>query len=402
VIELNEKQRQAVALSAEARLMILTGGPGTGKTVTTRAMVEAHGAAKVALCAPTGKAAKRLKEATGFETKTIHRLLEYVAGSGEFQRGVGRPLDAELVIVDEASMVDLRLMAAILRALHPKHGRLVLVGDGNQLPPIGPGSVLNDLIASGKVPSVRLTEVHRQAEESLIVRNAHHILRGEGLEVSTRPGGDFYWIEAPTPEAAAQRVLSIILTELPRDRKLDPVHGIQALVPQRPGPLGADRLNRELGQALNPGQGPGITLQDKTFRVGDKVLQTRNNYRLNVFNGEWGVIARVHEGRGLDVHFEDGRILFYTLFDATALIHSYAITVHRSQGSEYDAVVIPISAAHSSMLSRPLLYTAVTRGKKLVVVVGDRMGLRKALVADGMLRRRTSLVDRLQNAGNGE
>jgi exodeoxyribonuclease V alpha subunit len=396
VIELNEKQREAVELSKHSRLMILTGGPGTGKTTCLRTIVEEHGAGKVALAAPTGKAAKRLKEATGVEAKTIHRLLEYVPGTGEFQRGPGRPLDAELVIADEASMIDLRLMAALLRALHPKHGRLLLVGDGNQLPPIGPGSVLCDLLASGKVPAVSLTEVHRQAAESLIVRNAHHILHGEGLEVSGSPGGDFYWIEAPRPETCAQRLLEIVLEELPKHRKLDPVHSIQVLVPQRPGPLGADRLNADLGKALNPNAGPAISIQGRDFRAGDKVLQTRNNYRLNVFNGEWGVVQRVQEGRGLEVLLEDGRQLFYGLVDAAALIHSYAITVHRSQGSEYEAVVIPISSAHSMMLSRSLFYTAVTRGKRLVVVLGDRMGLRKALISDGARRRHTTLVSRLQ------
>lgn len=396
MIELNTKQLEAVSLSTRARLMILTGGPGTGKTTTTRAIVEAHRGKRIALAAPTGKAAKRLKEATGVEAKTIHRLLEFVPSTGEFQRGPGRPLDAELVIVDEASMIDLPLMAALLRALHPKHGRLLLVGDGNQLPPVGPGSVLCDLLESGVVPTVRLTEVHRQAAESLIVRNAHHILKGEGLEVSTTPGGDFYWLEMPTPEGCAQKLLQVVLDELPRYRKLDPIRSIQVIVPQRPGPLGADRLNRELGKALNPNSGPEITIQERTFRPGDKVLQTRNNYQMNVFNGEWGVVTRVMPGRGLEVLLEDGRLLFYSLFDATSLIHSYALTVHRSQGSEYEAVVIPISAIHSSMLSRQLFYTAVTRGKKIVVVLGDRLGLRKALLSDGMSQRRTSLVTRLR------
>jgi exodeoxyribonuclease V alpha subunit len=395
---LNEKQAEAVNLSKTARLMILTGGPGTGKTTATRAIVEAHEGKTIALAAPTGKAAKRLKEATGVEAKTLHRLLEFNPSSGEFMRNAKRPLEAELVIVDEASMVDLRLMAALLRALHPEHGRLLLVGDGNQLPPVGPGSVLPDMLESGKVPTVELTEIHRQAAESLIVRNAHHILHGEGIEVSGGPGGDFYWVENNSAEGCAQQILDIVLHQLPSQRKLDPVRGIQLLVPQRTGPLGADRLNDELGKALNQQHGPSLRIQERTFRAGDKVLQTRNNYRLNVFNGEWGVIQKIQEGRGAEILLEDGRLLFYSLFDASALIHSYAITVHRSQGSEYDAVVMPVAAVQAGMMSRALFYTAVTRGKKLVVVVGDRFGLRRALLSDASSHRRTSLIERLQAA----
>jgi exodeoxyribonuclease V alpha subunit len=395
---LNSKQQEAVALSQTEKLMILTGGPGTGKTTAVKAIVDAHKNKKIALAAPTGKATKRLKDATGFEAKTLHRLLEYNPVSGDFNRNTKRPLEAELVIVDEASMIDLRLMAALLRALHPTHGRLLLVGDGNQLPPVGPGSVLPDLLESKKVPTVELTEIHRQAAESLIVRNAHHILHGEGLEVSGGPGGDFYWIENNSAEGCAQQMLEIVLRQLPEQRGLDPIRNIQVLVPQRTGPLGADRLNNELGRALNPQQGPTLKIQENTFREGDKVLQTRNNYRLNVFNGEWGVIQKITEGRGAEILLEDGRVLFYNLFDAAALIHSYAITVHRSQGSEYDAVIVPASASHASMMSRALFYTAVTRGKKLVVVVGDRFGLRRALLSDAASHRRTSLIERLQAA----
>jgi exodeoxyribonuclease V alpha subunit len=392
----NEQQREAVELSLRVRMMVLTGGPGTGKTATIRLIGEAHGWENVALAAPTGKAARRLKESTGRDAQTLHRLLEFSPYSGEFQRNQHRTLESEVVIVDEASMVDLRMMAALLRALDPVHGRLILVGDGNQLPPVGPGSVIADLIQSGKVPSVCLTQIHRQAAESLIVRNAHHILHREGLEVCTAPGGDFYWIECPTVSYCAQKLTQIVLEEIPQARNIDPIRGIQVLLPQRPGPLGVDAINQSLGALLNPTENDSIRIGDRTFRRGDKVMQTSNNYRLQVSNGEWGIVQQLDSGRGLEVLLEDGREIYYTTEDATSLIHSYAITIHRAQGSEYDAVVIPLSMAHANMLSRPLLYTAVTRGKKLVVLMGERVALRKAMTSNGTSTRRTSLADRLQ------
>jgi exodeoxyribonuclease V alpha subunit len=214
--------------------------------------------------------------------------------------------------------------------------------------------------------------------------------------VCSAPGGDFYWIESLSPEGCAQRLLEVVLSRLPKERGLDPLRSVQVLVPQRGGPLGAERLNLDLRAALNPARGASLTLGERSFREGDKVLQTRNNYRLNVFNGEWGLVAKVHEGRGLEILLEDGRQLFYHLHDVAALIHSYAITVHRSQGSEYDAVVLPVSAANGMMLSRQLFYTAITRGRRLVVVLGDKLGLRKAILADGTSKRNTALITRLQ------
>ena len=407
-LQLSPQQRQAVLDALRQGVMVLTGGPGTGKTTILRvllACLEAEGL-RVQLACPTGRAAQRLREATGRPARTVHRLLEFGLVEGEgfrFQRNEERPLAADAVIVDEASMVDLPLAHHLLRAVAPGT-RLVLVGDVDQLPPVGPGYPLRDIIASQAVPVARLTHIFRQAERSLIVTNAHRILRGEEPIVN-RAGGDFFFIECEDPEEVAQTVLELNARRLPAYLGCDPIEDVQVLSPMRRSATGADRLNRLLQEALNPLRGEAAEVAGVGgLRVGDKVMQTRNNYEKQVFNGDIGRIEHIDPDTGtVRVRFPqaDGpQVVEYAPGEIDELTLAYCITVHKSQGSEYPAVILPLTTQHYMMLQRNLLYTAVTRARKLVVIVGSRRALRLALRGVREEGRASGLAERLREAAN--
>ncbi len=348
---------------------------------------------------PTGRAAKRLSETTGREAKTIHRLLEFDPVLGGFKRDAAGPLDLDLLVVDEASMVDMVLMYQLLRAV-PAHACVVLVGDVDQLPSVGPGLVLADLIDSKTVPVVRLTEIFRQAGQSWIVRAAHAIKHGEIPESAPAGKGDFYFIEANAPEAVLERIIVMVRERIPARFGLDPLRDVQVLTPMNRSELGSQALNLRLQEVLNPaGTGPQVQRFGWTFRTGDKVMQTRNNYQKEVFNGDIGRITTIDETeREVTVEF-DGRPVVYDYGELDELNLSFAVTIHKAQGSEYPAVVIPLHTQHFVMLQRNLLYTAVTRGKKLVVLVGNRKALEMAVQRQDTSRRYSALRRRLQEDG---
>ena len=385
---LAEEQRLAVEKAARCPLLVVTGGPGVGKTTIVKAILSVFDRAKVVtrLAAPTGRAAKRMSEATGREAATLHRLLEFEPKKSAFKRDAKNPLDAGAIIVDESSMVDVWMADALTQAI-ADGARLVLVGDVDQLPSVGPGSFLRDAIDSGVVPCVRLVKIFRQAEKSLIVQNAHRINAFE-LPVVPEAGdtsSDFFVVEKREAEEARRVILELVTTRIPRRFGLDPVRDIQVLTPMNRGPAGTIILNDELQAALNP-TGPSITRGKTRFRLGDKVMQLRNDYDRNVWNGDVGIVASVdEEEETLVVRFADGgssaevREVPYDGASLDELALAYASTIHKSQGSEYPAVVIPFLTTHFVMLSKNLLYTAVTRGKRLVVLVADPRALRIAL-----------------------
>ena len=389
-LTLAESQRTAVQLALRSKVLVITGGPGVGKTTLVNSIlkiIRAKGV-EVALCAPTGRAAKRLSESTGLEGRTIHRLLESDPKTGGFKRGEEHPLDCALLVVDEASMVDVPLMRALLKAL-PDQAALLIVGDVDQLPSVGPGQVLADLIASDAVPVVRLTEVFRQAAQSRIIVNAHRINRGQMPEWEAFEGSDFFFVEAQEPEEGVRKLLAAVRDRIPARFGLDPVRDVQVLCPMNRGVLGAMTLNIELQQALNP---PGERRVERfgwTFCPGDKVMQVSNDYDRDVFNGDLGVVSSLDMEEGeLAVSF-DGREVVYGFGELDELVLAYATTIHKAQGSEYPAVVIPLTTQHYAMLARNLLYTGVTRGKRLVVLVGQKRALAIA-VRNGNGRRRWS------------
>ncbi|MFK7992383.1 MAG: ATP-dependent RecD-like DNA helicase [Sandaracinaceae bacterium] len=390
---LSEQQGDAVRASLTSGLLVLTGGPGTGKTTTVEAIVDAHRALelRVTLCAPTGRAAKRLSEASGEEAKTIHRLLEWNPQTGSFGRNAGEPLETDLLLVDEASMLDLTLGQALLEAV-PPHASLVMVGDVDQLPPVGAGQVLREIIASGAANVVRLDRVFRQAQESAIVRGAHAILQGRLPEPSPRGKkgtGDLFIVRAREPDAVLDRVREA-LARIPKAYGLDAKRDVQVLIPMRRGPLGVNRLNEELQAALNPGRSKA------GFRPGDKVMQLRNDYEREVFNGDIGWIQRIEDGVTY-VQFDTG-LRSYKADDLDALTLAYASTIHKSQGSEFPAVVLVLHNAHHVLLVRSLLYTAVTRAKKLVVLVGDPRAMQRAARTATEHRAFCRLGERLREA----
>ena len=373
-LALAESQTEAVRLALMAKVLVITGGPGVGKTTIVNAILGILSAKGVtlSLCAPTGRAAKRMSEATGHEAKTIHRLLEVDPRHGGFKRDADNPLDCDLLVVDETSMVDVLLTQALMRAV-PEHAALLIVGDVDQLPSVGPGQVLADVIASGAVPVVRLTEVFRQAVESQIVVNAHRINQGNIPDLR-KPSGDsdFYFVQADDPETAVGRIVELVKTRIPRRFGLDPVRDVQVLCPMNRGGVGARSLNVELQAALNPAGDRRVERFGWTFAPGDKVMQIENDYDKEVYNGDIGLIEDVDPAAGeLAVRF-DGRAVAYGLGELDALVPAYAATIHKSQGSEYPAVVIPVMTQHYAMLQRNLLYTGVSRGKRLVVLVGQK------------------------------
>ena len=403
-ITLAPRQAEAVRRALAEPLLVITGGPGVGKTTIVRGIVSTFLRCKqrVALAAPTGRAAKRLQESTGQPAATLHRLLEWRPAEGVFGRNQSNPLDADLLVVDEASMIDTRLCADLLAAL-ADGTRLVLVGDQDQLPSVGPGTVLRDTIASGVVPVVRLDEIFRQAAQSLIVTNAHRIHDGELPELGEAPAEgpeadrrDFFFLEEEDPATAAELIRDLVVTRLPRRYGLLPFD-IQVLVPMHRGELGATNLNKILQDALSAGA-EELQSAGRCFRVGDRVMQLRNNYDKDVFNGDLGQVMRIAREAGeVAVRFDEREIVFESdELDELAL--AYAATVHKSQGSEYPAVVIPVHTQHFVMLQRSLLYTAVTRGKRLVVLVGTSKALRIAIRNAEVALRCTRLSQRLAKA----
>jgi exodeoxyribonuclease V alpha subunit len=376
----------------EAKVLVITGGPGVGKTTLVNSILKVLGAkgVEVALCAPTGRAAKRLTESTGLDARTIHRLLEADPRTGGFKRGEEHPLGCDLLVVDEASMVDVPLMRSLLKAL-PDRSALLLVGDVDQLPSVGPGQVLADVIASEAVPVIRLTEVFRQAAQSRIITNAHRINQGRMPELTAPEGSDFFFVDAAEPEDAVRKLLSVVCGRIPARFGLDPVRDVQVLCPMNRGSLGARTLNIELQRALNP---PGAVRVERfgwTFCPGDKVMQVANDYERDVFNGDLGIITGIDpEESMLTVSFE-GREVAYGFGELDELVLAYATTIHKAQGSEYPVVVIPLTTQHYAMLARNLLYTGVTRGKRLVVLVGQRKALAMAVRNAGARRRWSKL-----------
>jgi exodeoxyribonuclease V alpha subunit len=394
---LSPSQARALRTMLGARVAAVTGGPGVGKTTLLDSLLKILAAKKVRfqLCAPTGRAAKRMGESTGHRARTIHRLLEFLP-SGGFKRGAKHPLDTDLVVVDEFSMVDVPLMASLCRAL-PAGGSVLLVGDPDQLPSVGPGSVLADLLTSGAVPSVRLTEIFRQAEASRIVRAAHDVRHGRVPDEAAEKGSDFAFLHREEPEEIARLVLRLVREEIPKRLGLDPVRDVQVLAPMHRGSLGIRELNAALQAALNPPRPdrPEIERFGTKFRVGDKVLQTRNNYEKEVFNGDIGRVAAIDpEVREVGIDF-DGRRVVYEFGELDEVEPAYAISIHKSQGSEFPAVVIPLAMQHFLLLQRNLLYTGITRGKQLVVVAGQRKALATAVRQNDTRRRHGGLLARL-------
>lgn len=399
-IRLAEKQKEAVALAVENKVLVITGGPGTGKTTIIRAILGIYLSLglRISLAAPTGRAAKRMQEATGFDARTIHRLLEFGYQAGGFQRDRENPLEADAVIVDEASMIDTILMHHLLKAI-PGHASLILVGDVNQLPSVGPGSVLKDIIDSGRFRVVTLTEIFRQAGESRIVVNAHRINRGEFPDISLpRPGkpADFYFIEEEDPERVVNKILILCRDRIPGQFGYHPVDDVQVLTPMHRGEAGVGNLNIRLQEILNPGE-TGVSRGYRNFRVNDKVMQLVNNYQKEVYNGDIGRVASIdREEQEVRVDFE-GKVVAYDFPELDELATAYAISIHKSQGSEYPAVVIPVMTQHFLLLQRNLLYTGITRGKKLVVLVGSKKALAIAVRNNKPRQRHTRLRERLES-----
>lgn len=384
-------QQKAVSRSLSDKVHIITGGPGTGKSTITNAIlaITSKLTGKIVLAAPTGRAAKRMTEITSRPASTIHSLLEYDFSKGGFKRNRDNPIDCDLIIVDEASMIDTYLMYSLLKAI-PNHARLVLVGDINQLPSVGPGNVLKDIIQSNNVPVTTLTEIFRQAAGSQIVTNAHRINQGLFPNIDNVGSSDFFFIEASEAEGVLQQIVSLVSQRLPRKYGLNAFNDIQVLAPMKRGVIGTENLNTVLQQTLNPNDN-ALLLAGKKFAVGDKVMQIRNNYQRNVFNGDIGRIAAINQDDQEIVVKMDDREVVYEYSDLDELVLSYAVSVHKYQGSECPCIVLPVHTSHFMLLTRNLLYTGVTRGKKLVVLVGTKKALAITVKNDKVKTRHTGL-----------
>lgn len=399
-LSLSQSQKDAVCLALTSKALVITGGPGTGKTTLVNSILKILAAKQldILLAAPTGRAAKRMTETTGREAKTIHRLLEFDPQSFGFKRGRDNPLEADLIVIDESSMVDVVLMNKLLAAV-PDSAALMIVGDVDQLPSVGPGAVLADIITSGSVPTVRLTEIFRQAATSKIIVNAHRINKGElPLRNETEELSDFYFIPAETPEEIHAKLLQVVTERIPKRFGLHPVKDVQVLTPMNRGGLGAHALNAELQKVLNGNSEPKITRFGTTYSPGDKIIQTVNNYDKEVFNGDIGQILEIDtEESSLKADY-DGRVVEYEFGELDEVSLAYATSIHKSQGSEYPAVVIPLAMQHYMLLERNLIYTAVTRGKKLVTIIGQPKALGMAVKNKNATKRLTNLTARLRSA----
>ncbi len=399
-LKLALKQIEAVKKAISDKVMVITGGPGTGKTTIINAVIQIYRAvgARILLAAPTGRASKRMSEATRYPARTIHRMLEYSFQKGGFQRNHDHPLEVDVLILDEVSMVDAVLMYHLLKAV-PAEATLILVGDVNQLPSVGPGSVLRDIIRSNVVPVVELKEIFRQAGESLIVVNAHKINNGviPKLKPAKENLEDFYFIEQDDPDQALSVIMELVCERIPKRFNFHPINDVQVLSPMHKGVVGVGNLNMKLQDAMNPSN-VQIAKGERVFRLKDKVMQTRNNYEKEVFNGDIGRITSMdQESQQVTITF-DGIPVPYDFSELDEVALAYAISVHKSQGSEYEAVVIPILPQHYVLLQRNLIYTAVTRGKKLVVMVGSKEALAIGVRNDRIMRRYTYLAERLKRS----
>ena len=394
-IQYDEIQLQAVETAISSKVMILTGGPGTGKTTTTLGIISAYQKAgcKILLAAPTGRAAKRMSEATGMEAKTIHRLLEYKMPDG-YQKNEENPLEGDVLILDECSMIDIVLMYNLLKAI-PEHMSLVMVGDIDQLPSVGAGNVLRDIIDSGRIPVVCLTRIFRQAQGSRIIMNAHRINKGEFIDMRGGKDSDFFFAEKQDRQELITTLVQYCKKNLPQYYHVNPLQDIQVLTPMQKGECGAVNLNQVLQEAMNPS---GISLRrgGTQYRLHDKVMQIRNDYDKEVFNGDIGTVSKVDtEERELTVNFE-GREVVYDVTELEELSLAYAVTIHKSQGSEYPIVVIPVTMSHMVMLQRNLLYTGVTRAKKILVLIGEKKAVQYAIQNETTTGRNTKLAQRLR------
>ena len=394
-IEIDEDLPGKLADTLNRKLVVVTGGPGTGKTTLVKLILAVLSVENlsVRLAAPTGRAAKRLNETTGYEAMTVHRLLEYNPAKDMFVKNEYDPLDTEVLILDETSMLDITCLFHILKAL-PRDCRLVMVGDSDQLPSVGPGAILQNLVEIEKIPKIKLTRIYRQAQNSYIVQNAHRINHGKPLLLDDKTA-DFFFIEQGSPDSSLEIIKKVVNERIPRKFKFNPLHDIQVLSPMKKGVLGVDSLNLCLQELLNQSD-KSISYANNVFKLGDKVMQTKNNYDLEVFNGDIGFICDIDDdAKQVTINFYGNRVVYEkSWLDQVCL--AYAISIHKSQGSEYPAVVIPITDQHFIMLQKNLLYTAVTRGKKLVVLVGEKDALQRCLSNNRINRRYSLLAHRIK------